>query len=349
MTDPAVTAATTSRRQSPLRAILRMFRVTLVWVGLFAATAWTFGALWFDFPVKVLRHPLAVCFVLGALAALFMVRPVWRAKAGLAAVILAVIAWWFTLRPSNNRVWQPDVAQQAWAEVDGNMVTLHNVRNCDYRTDTDYTVHWETRTVDLAKITGVDIAICRWGATSICHPLLSFRFADAVPVAISIETRKEAGEAYSAIRGLYRQYELIYLAADERDVLRVRTNYRVGEDIYLYHTNVTPAAARERFLDYLASMNELRQHPRWYNAVTTNCTTSIRTQHKVSQRLPWDSRLLVNGKIDQMLFELGVLATDGLPFAELHKQALITPAAKAADQSPDFSRLIRENRPGFRP
>ena len=347
MTTSADAAADTPRRRSILRLILRGLRVVIVWVLLFAGTAWTFGALWFDLPLKEARGAVAIGFLVATVIAFVFVRPVWRAQAGLAVFIAWVIAWWLTLEPSNDRKWQPDVAQEAWAEVNGDLVTVHNVRNCDYRTETDYTAHWETRTYDLTKLTGIDIAVCRWGADLICHPLLSFQFADAPPLAISIETRRQADEEYSAISGLYRQYELIFLAVDERDVLRVRTNYRVGEDVYLYHTNVSPAAARERFMEYVGTMNEMHQHARWYNAATTNCTTSIRTQHKVTERTPWDWRILINGDIDGLLYEQGTLASDGLPFAELKERALITPVARAADKSPDFSRLIREGRPGF--
>jgi hypothetical protein len=180
------------------------------------------------------------------------------------------------------------------------------------------------------------------------HPIVSFQFSDAPPIAFSIETRKEAGESYSAIGGLYRQFELIYIAADERDVIRVRTNIRKGETVWLYRTTLDPADARQRFLEYVASLNALHQQPRWYNAITTNCTTAIRTQHPKTKRAAWDWRVLINGKIDELFYDRRVIATDGLPFAELKRRAMINEAARAAGNTPDFSRRIRENRPGFR-
>jgi len=218
------------------------------------------------------------------------------------------------------------------------------VRNCDYRTDTDYTPHWETRTVRLSQITGIDLAIDYWGSPWIAHPIVSFQFADAAPLCFSIETRKTAGQTYSTIGGLYRQYALIYIVADERDVIRLRTNYR-NEDIYLYHTTAPPNRARERFLEYVRSLNALRTQPRWYNAVTTNCTTSIRSQHPSKERIPWDWRILLNGKGDELLYRDGGLVTGGLPFAELKARSLIDTRARAANDSPDFSKLIREGLP----
>ena len=255
-----------------------------------------------------------------------------------------MLAWWLTLSPTNDSDWQPDVAQKAWADIQGDEVTLHNVRNCDYRTETDYTPHWETRTVRISQITGIDLAIDYWGSPWIAHPIVSFQFADAPPLCFSIETRKKLGQTYSTIGGLYRQFELIYIVADERDVIRVRTNYR-KEDIYLYRTTISPAHARERFLEYIHSLNALRNKPRWYNAITTNCTTSIRTQHPPHERLPWDWRILLNGKGDELLYERHLIVTGGLPFVELKSRSLIDTRARAANDSPDFSKLIREGLP----
>jgi hypothetical protein len=312
-------------------------------VGLIA-TAWLFGAVWFDGPFgtgnKLAAAVLAAAFVV----VLLFVRPFWR-KLGIFVVLFAgVLIWWLTLSPANDSDWQPDVAQKAWADIQGDEVTLHNVRNCDYRTETDYTPQWETRVVHLSKLTGIDLAINFWGSPWIAHPIASFQFADAPPLCFSIETRKKLGQTYSTIGGLYRQFELIYIVADERDMIRVRTNYR-KEDIYLYRTTISPAHARERFLEYIHSLNALRNKPRWYNAITTNCTTSIRTQHPPNERLPWDWRILLNGKGDELMYERHLIVTGGLPFAELKTRSLIDARARAANDSPDFSKLIREGLP----
>jgi len=328
-----------------LSSLLRILRLIVGWLLLVIGLAWAMGALWFDFPAAGLRHPVAIIFLLGVLAALIFVRPRWRAKLGLAGAVVLVGIWWFTLRPSNDRPWQPDVAETAWAEIKGDEVTLHNVRNCDYRTETDYTPHWETRTVRLSQITGIDLAITYWGSPWIAHPMASFQFADVPPVCISAETRKEVGESYSAVGGLYRQYELIYIVADESDLVRLRTNFRQGEDVYLYRTLAPPARARARFLEYLKVINDLHVRPRWYNAVTTNCTTAIRAQRPPSERIPWDWRILANGEMDEMLFELHAVATGGLSFAELKKRSHINDLARSHAGDQDFSLLIRRDLP----
>lgn len=327
------------------RKASRFILVALGTLACLVATAWTTGAFYFDLPIAWLRAPFACTYSLAMLAALFFVRGRWRAMGAVAGGFALVLAWWCTIKPSNEGNWQPDVAQLAWAEIKGDEVTLHNLRNCDYRTETDYTPRWETRTVRISQITGIDLAINYWGSPWIAHPIVSFQFVASPPVCFSIETRKQTGQSYSAIRGLYRQFELIYIVADERDVIRVRTNYRPGEEIYLYRTTVTPAQARARFREYLSSLNQIRDHPRWYNAVTTNCTTSIREQHPAAERIPWDWRLLLNGKGDELMFERRTIASAGLPFSELKTRSLINPRATAEGGSSDFSERIRVGLP----
>jgi hypothetical protein len=322
---------------------LRFTACAMAWIAAVVCVAWAFGALYFDFPIA---GPLAaILFVIVLLAVIVFVRGKPLKLAIVFGGCALVVLWWLTLKPSNDRAWQSDVTQTAWAEINGDEVTVHNVRNCEYRTETDFTPHWETRTVRLSQITGMDLAIMYWGSPWMAHPIVSFRFADALPLCFSIETRKAIGQSYSALRGLYRQYTLIYVVADERDSIRVRSNYRHGEDVYLYRTMASPAQARERFLEYVKVTNVLRHHPRWYNAITTNCTTNIRTQRPANERAPWDWRMLLNGKADELLYERHAIAMGGLPFSELKQRSLINERARAADQDPDFSRVIREQLP----
>src|ERR1043166_5034473 len=309
----------------------------------FLCALWAAGALYFDFPVA--RAFAAIGFLMVFLPAIVLIPGKLGKLTAALGVFALVLLWWLTLKPTNNRHWQPDVAQTAWAEIDGELVTIHNVRNCDYRTEHDFTTRWETRTVNLSNIVGMDLAIMYWGSPWMAHPIVSFRFSDSLPICFSIETRKAVGQGYSAVRGVYRQYTLIYVVADERDSIRVRSNYRHDEDVYLYRTLVSPAQGRKRLLEYIATINTLRDHPRWYNALTTNCTTSIRTQRPANDRAPWDWRLLVNGKGDELLYERHLIASGGLSFADLKRRSWINERARAADQAPDFSRLIRADLP----
>jgi len=327
-----------------MKTIFRVGAWTIASLIAAGCVAWSTAALLYDLPG--LNSVGASAFALAVLAAIVFLRGAWRKLGALFSAFAIVLVWWLSLAPSDVRPWQPDVARTAWADVNGDEIVLHNVRNCEYRTETDYTPRWETRTVRLSELSGVDLAINYWGSPFIAHPIVSFTFANGSHVAFSIETRKETGESYSAIRGFFRQYELIYVVADERDVIRVRTNYRHGEDIYLYRLNLPPGEIRERFLDYLAGLNELHRHPAWYNALTSNCTTSIRAQHAAAKRQPFDWRLLANGKMDELLYERGLLDRS-LPFAELKRRAHINAASGAANDAADFSARIRAGLPGF--
>jgi hypothetical protein len=327
--------------------LFRGVALVFVWIVALLCIAWAAGALAFDSFLPGWGTPVAILYVLASLALIILVPGHWRKLCAILAAFVVVLVWWRMLKPSNDRPWQPDVARTAWAEMAGDTVTLHNVRNCDYRSETDYTARWEDRTVRLSQLTGVDLAITYWGSPWMAHPIASFQFADAAPVCFSIETRKEIGEGYSAVAGLYRQFELIYIAADERDVIRLRTNFRSGEDVYLYRTTASAEQARGRFLEYVSTLNDLHTKPRWYNALTTNCTTTIRSQHDAAQRAPWDWRLLANGKADELMFERGMFATGGLSFPELKRRVHINAAAVHADSAADFSKRIRAGVPGF--
>jgi hypothetical protein len=330
-----------------MRRILNGLLLSLAGVLAFGCVIWAAGALYFDLPWVSLREAAAIAYLVLVVVAAFLVRGAWKRVGVLFGAFALVCAWWLTLQPSNDRNWQADVAKTPWAEINGDTVTLHNFRNFEYRSATDMTPHWETRTVRLSQLKEADLSINFWGSELMAHPIASFQFTDAPPVCISIETRREVGESFSALGGLYRWFELVYIAGDEKDILRVRTNFRKGEDIYLYRLTLPPEEARRRFLEYLTAINQLNERPRWYNAIFANCTTAIRFQRERSDRAMWDWRMLLNGRGDQMLFERGTFVTDGLEFAELRKRAHINEAARAANDSPDFSQDIRKGRAGF--
>lgn len=338
------------QHRSILVRCLRWVGLGLAWLAVLGLVGWAIAALMIDLPVAALRLPVAVAFGVVNLAAIIFVRGAGRKLLACVVGFAAVLAWWLTISPSNDRDWQQDVTETPWAEIDGERVTIHNVRNFDYRAEFDYTPRWENRTYDLAQIRGADIFLTYWGSPWIAHPILSFQFGDNDHIAFSIETRKEMGEEYSAFKGFFRQYELIYIVADERDVIRLRTNYRTGEEVYLYRTVATPEAARSIFLDYLRSANAMHERPMWYNALTSNCTTNIRIHTKVAagdRFAPWDWRLLLNGKSDEFAYQYRRFVDDGVAFAALKQQAHINDAARAADQAPDFSARIRQGRVGF--
>ena len=325
----------------------------LVWVGRVllalvcaALLGWMALALYFDLAPGPtwFRGALAALVPVAALVAVVVVRPRRWALAGIGAAFVVVLVAWLAIPASNTRQWQPDVATLPYAEIRGDRVIVHNVRNADYRTETDYTVRLEDRDLDLSKLRSLDLFLVYWGSPLIAHTIMSWEFEGGQYLAISIETRKEKGESYSALRGFFRQYELYYVVADERDVVRLRTNYR-GEEVFVYRMDVPPADARLFLLKYLQVVNGLREHPEWYNALTENCTTAIhRIAGSDAKRSWWSWKLFLNGHLDELAYDIGAFDRS-LPFPVLREKSLVNDRAKAADADPQFSARIREGLP----
>jgi len=315
---------------------------------LLPALAWACAALWIDGPAtRPVAGGLAAGFVAASLAALW--APASRLRGiGLCGLLLAlVLVWWLRIEPSNDRDWQPDVARLPRATVEGDRVTIRNVRNFHYRSVSDYDERWEERRYDLSQLLGADLYLCSWGSPWIAHTILSWEFAGGEHLAVSIETRKEGHESYSALRGFFRQFELYYVVADERDVVRLRTNFR-DDSCRLYRLTNPPEQARAVLLDYLAEINRLAETPRWYNAASHNCTTTIRWHARhVGAGNPWDWRILVNGRIDELGYERGTVDRS-LPFSELRAVSGVDERALAAGDAADFSARIRTGLPGGR-
>jgi len=314
-------------------------------LGLAVAGATIWGALALYFSDLPLRLGLAAAFVLGTLGAFLFLPNRRRTLLGFGAAFAALLLWWSSIEPSNQRDWQREVALLPYANRDGERITLHNVRNFDYRTEQDFVARYDERTFDLRELDAVDLIAVYWAGEAIAHIIVSFGFAGD-HVAFSIETRKEVGEAYSSIAGFFKRYELIYVVGDERDLIGVRTNYREPrEQVYLYRTRASPETARRLFLQYVEKINQLAEQPEFYNTLTTNCTTDVWwLVRALSGKLPLDWRVLLSGYFPDYAYDLGALDTS-LPFAALKAQSLINDKAQAADRAPDFPARIRDGLP----
>ncbi|MHC9083791.1 Lnb N-terminal periplasmic domain-containing protein [Luteimonas sp. RIT-PG2_3] len=355
------TAATTPVPRRRLLALLRGIGAgLLVLVGLLA-TAWGALALWYQAPGAewLVIALVAAWSLLGLVAcvAIALRARAWRHRSdraplrwtlpACALAWLVLLVWWQTLQPSHQRDWADDVARLLAPEVVGNRLTLHNVRDFDWRSETDYDARWETREYDLDRLVSADLVLSYWMGPAIAHTLVSFGFDDGRQLVFSLEIRKERQESFSAIAGFFKQYETVLVAADERDIVRVRSNVR-GEDVYLYRLTATPAQLRAMLLGYLDRADELRRTPRFYNTLTSNCTTIVfELARRISPGLPLDYRLLLSGYLGEYVHDLGALAP-GYDFPALQAAGRITDRAKAADASgEDFTQAIRRGVPGM--
>ena len=327
--------------------IARWLGLLLIALLMFGAGAWCALALSFRVggPDVVGDVAAGMVVVLTLIALAFLTtRRRWLVVGIYAVAFAAFLGWWATILPSNDRDWAADVARTATATVDGDRVVVSNVRNFAWRTDEDFDPVWEQRTYSLAAVTGADLFMLYWAGEAIAHTIVSFGFADGAHLAFSIETRKERGEPYSAIAGFFKQYELAVVAADERDVVRVRSNVR-GEDVRLYRLRMSPDQARLLLRAYVAEANDIAARPRFYNTVTANCTTLVyELVQTVHPGLPLDPRILISGYLPDYVYELGGLDTS-VPFPNLQYAARIHDRAARADAAADFSAKIREGVP----
>ncbi len=255
-----------------------------------------------------------------------------------------LLIWWHRITPSNARVWADDVAQMTTGSVSGNRITLHNVRNFDWSSDTDYIQRWETRGYDLDRLNSVDMIMSYWNGPAIAHMLISFGFEGGEHVVFSVEIRREKTESFSEIGGFFKEFELSIIATDERDVVRVRTNVR-GEDDYLYRLRMPAPAMRSLLIGYIEEANSLVRRPRFYNTITVNCTTLVyHMMKRIVGYLPLDYRLIFSGYMPQYVYRVGGL-DQRYPFEELRTLGRITERAKEADRSAAFSAHIRRGIP----
>ena len=309
--------------------------------------AWGVLALWFQ--VRGGRLSRSVVVTLWGLFGLVMIIMIARGAVAagaltFAAAFGALLVWWHRIPPSNERDWKDDVARMTTGLVEGDQVTLQNVRCFDWRTTTDYDPRWETRAYELQRLNSVDMVLSYWSMSAIAHVLVSFGFEGGEQVAFSVEIRPEKTEKFSEIGGFFKEFELVILACDERDVIRVRTNMR-GEDDYLYRIRMPVANIRSLFIAYVNEANKLSREPRFYNTLSANCTTLVyQMMRRIVGRLPLDFRLLLSGYLPGYVYRVGALDSR-YPLAELKVLGRIGARAIRSDRSPGFSADIRAGIP----
>ena len=324
------------------RAVAALVRILVSALVIVPVSAWGALALWFRLPAPENLRALSACLFallgLGAIAALFLRRGL----AGLtvfALVFGGLLVWWSTIRPPIGGDWAPDVARQTTGAVDGDILTLSDVRDFDWRTDDDFTERWSKRSYNLSKLKTLDLFLAYWAGPQMAHVIMSFGFEGGEFLAWSVEVRREKTGEFSPVADAFRSHTLIYLATTERDSVRLRSNVR-GEDVRLYRLNTRPEGARALLLEYAMQSTALAAEPKWYNSITANCATVVfKIVRAAGGTFPFDWRLVVNGFLPGYLYDRRVVVTS-MPLAELVQRAAISEKARAADRSPDFSQAI---------
>lgn len=336
------------RRQASLPVRI-MFRAAKAVFGLafLLATIWASLALFYRLPGSLpIRGVAAGVLALVGVAA--VISMIWKPRLivilPFVLCFVGIVAWWNSIEPPVTANWAGDVARQVTGTVDGNILTLSDVRNFAWKTDGGFVEKWESRTYDLNKLRSLDLFMSYWAGPEMAHMILSFGFDDDQYLAWSIEVRRTAGGKFSPVGDLFKSNPLVIIAATESDVIRVRSDIR-GEDVQLFRMRVPPANAARLLLQYVSDANTLAEHPRFYNSLTSNCTTTAaKMMRAVGATFPFDWRLIVNGYLPEFAYDRKALDMK-LPFEELKAAAHIAARAKGAGASEDFSKAIREGVP----
>ena len=270
-------------------------------------------------------------------------KKIFTKKKFLIIVILCVpLILYSFIMPTNEANWNKDQAVLPFAEINNKLVTIHNIRNATYTSETDYEVSYYDKTFDLTHIKSVDFVVepfSNFGGAA--HTFLTFGFEDESYVAISIEIRKKKGQSFSAFKSLFKQYEIMYVVADEKDVVKLRTNYR-KDTVYMYPTRIDQAHAEKLFLSMIARVNELYAKPEFYNLLMNTCTTNIvRHVNEISEtKIPWNYRVLMPGYSDKLGYDLGLFDTT-LPYEKIRDAYQINDKAMKYGDDKNFSLRIR--------
>lgn len=319
---------------------------------LITTTAWATLAVYFGNSrrekVQLELSIIVALLGLSAVIALFFIPSISNILLSIhSAMFISVLFWWLNIKPSNNGNWKIDVAKLPHASIEENLVTIHDIRNFSYRSEIDYSPDYYSKTFDLNKLEGVDLFAVYWMGPMIAHIIMSFDFGNHNHLAISIETRKKKGTRHSNLKGFFKQYELIYIVADERDVIGLRTNYRNSppEHVYRYRIKAPKENIKRLFLSYIDNINSLYKKPVFYNSLLSNCTTLIWLQNKIVNpgHIPFSWKILLSGYVPAYLYDAGLLDQQ-LPFSELRNRAYVNPLAKGHETSPSFSSIIRAQR-----
>jgi hypothetical protein len=332
-----------------MRRILRIVGTGALVVFLFLSVVWANLAIAYQLPGSAAVR-IGACLVLNliALAALVAIvrRKHWRAVLVYAAAYALLLAWSGSISASNDKNWAVDVVHGITGIVDGDRLSVSNVRNFSWRTEAEYTPAWEERTYDLSQLRALDLFLIYWMGPSIAHTIMSFGFDDGRYLDFSIELRRTQNDQYSAVAGFFKTNELVFIGADERDLMTLRKVR--NEQIQLYRLRTPPERARALLVEYVKQANDLAINPRFYNTLTTNCTTAIfDMMHAVTSSIPFDWRIILTGHLPYYLYEHGAVDTR-IPIEELRERADVTGRVDGSLTEVEFSSRIREGVPAPR-
>lgn len=336
------------------KSLIAAFLSSLFYLFVIVSSIWLCLALWIHQPFgNVFTYLAIACWLIlaGSITGIYFSQAIFKRRTDVIIYLLCFgigLSCFLAMPPRNDRDWNPEVARILDYEQHGNLITLHNVRNFNWRTEQDYDILWETRQYDLSQLESLDMVLSYWAGTKIAHTLVSFGFKDGTKLSFSLEIRKEKHEVFSSVGGFFRQYELALIAADEKDIIYTRSNVR-REQVYLYPVHIPQPELQKLFLSYLNKGKNLQTQPRWYNTLYSNCTTLIFDMINAIHPLPADYRLILSGLLPNYLYDIKAI-DQNYSLATWYQMAWINPKVKGFDKLTDqsskhYSIMIRQNLP----
>jgi len=338
-------------RSKSMRRVLRIVRISLLALVLVLSAVWANLAIAYQMPESA-GVRIAACLALNMIALVALGGIVlswprrWPSVLIYAVAYAIFLAWSSSISASNDKNWAPDVAHGITGTIHGDRLSANDVRNFTWRSETDYSERWEHRTYDLSKLRSLDLFLVYWMGPSIAHTIMSFGFDNGSYLDFSIELRRTQNDQYSAIAGFFKTHELVYIGADERDLITLRKVR--NEQIQLYRLRTPPERARALLVEYIKQANDLAARPRFYNTLTTNCTTTIfNMMRAVTSSIPFDWRIILTGHLPSYLYEHGAVDTR-ISLEELRQRADVTGRVYGNLSDAAFSSRIREGVPAPR-
>ena len=310
----------------------------------FLLSLWSFGAIWYsNLPEKWMRVTSAFLLPVLLLSLIICFRKRKKIRfAAISLVFIGIIIWWSLIPASNNQDWLTQFAAMPRAVINGNTVSIENIRNFEYKTADSFVPRYINGTYKLDELKSLDMAVSYWdGNTAVAHTMLSFGFSDGRHLVLSCETRMRKDQVQGAVPGLFKQYNILYIIGTEDDLFKLRTNYR-KEELYLYPTNSTPEECVKIFLSLIDRCDKLIQGPEFYNTLTFNCTTSLLPSIRKVTARHCDIRFCLNGYSDRMAWEFGWLKHNpGESFSDYKKKHFVNQYVALEDTGLNYSQAIR--------
>ncbi len=245
-------------------------------------------------------------------------------------------------RPTHNKNWRPEQSRLPSAKIKSNTIKIKDIRNFTFHSESNFDQSYYDKEFDLNQLVSLDYIHQPFHRMPLAaHTFLSFGFSNGDYISISFEARRKKGAGFSSIKGLLRYFGLIYIVADEKDILRLRALHH-RDKIYIYPLKASPEKIQALFLDIIERINRIKEKPEFYNTLLSTCATNLvkHVNNIFYLNIAIGPKVLLPAFADRLIYKFGLVDTE-LSFKEARKKFLINKKIHKFADHPDFSRKIR--------